>query len=244
MEQVHLYRAGTNGRPVQQSYTLTGSASIGFPKGKHQGKGPEPALKTLPPPPTHHSREGPGKAPGEHRPKRRGKEKEGEGHAKGAAGRHTTTNRPQPGEAGNHTRTPQQKRERGRDTQPPQPHRAAKPSPERQGQAPKEPLTHRTHAHGCTQHTPPQLPPTRAPHTYDFSSCFFPKFKKSAKGRFSREMTYFFDFYGPKIGGGGLLLPGSCPKISKTLKFGLFWGIFACSGLVLQNSAAHQCTCL
>ena len=80
--------------------------------------------------------------------------------------------------------------------------------------------------------------------TYDFSSCFFPKFKKSAKGRFSREMTYFFDFYGPKIGGGGFLLPGFCPKISKTLKFGLFWGIFACSGLVLQNSAAHQCTCL
>ena len=57
-------------------------------------------------------------------------------------------------------------------------------------------------------------------------------------------MTYFFDFYGPKIGGGGFLLPGFCPKISKTLKFGLFWGIFACSGLVLQNSAAHQCTCL
>ena len=81
-------------------------------------------------------------------------------------------------------------------------------------------------------------------HTYDFSSCFFPKFKKSAKGRFSREMTYFFGFYGPKIGGGGFLLPGFCPKISKTLKFGLFWGIFACSGLVLQNSAAHQCTCL
>ena len=82
------------------------------------------------------------------------------------------------------------------------------------------------------------------PRTYDFSSCFFPKFKKSAKGRFSREMTYFFGFYGPKIGGGGFLLPGACPKISKTLKFGLFWGIFACSGLVLQNSAAHQCTCL
>ena len=56
-------------------------------------------------------------------------------------------------------------------------------------------------------------------------------------------MTYFFGFYGPKIGG-GFLLPGFCPKISKTLKFGLFWGIFACSGLVLQNSAAHQCTCL
>ena len=39
--------------------------------------------------------------------------------------------------------------------------------------------------------------------TYDCSSCFFPKFKKSAKRGFSREMTYFFGFYGPKIGGGG-----------------------------------------
>ena len=79
--------------------------------------------------------------------------------------------------------------------------------------------------------------------TYDFSSCFFPKFKKSAKRGFSREMTYFFGFYGPKIGG-GVHLPEFCPKKLKTLKFGLFWGIFACSGLVLQNSAAHQCTCL
>ena len=57
-------------------------------------------------------------------------------------------------------------------------------------------------------------------------------------------MTYFFGFYGPKIGG-GVLLPEFCPKISKTLKFGLFCGFFfACSWLVLQNSAAHQCTCL
>ena len=54
-------------------------------------------------------------------------------------------------------------------------------------------------------------------------------------------MTYFFGFYRPKIGG-GVLLHGFRPKISKTLKFGLFPGIFACSGLVLQNSAAHQCT--
>ena len=67
--------------------------------------------------------------------------------------------------------------------------------------------------------------------------------KSRQKGVFSREMTYFFGFYGPKIGG-GVLLPKICPKISKTLKFGLFWGIFASSGLVLQNSAAHQCACL
>ena len=56
-------------------------------------------------------------------------------------------------------------------------------------------------------------------------------------------MTYFCGLYGPQMGG-GVLLPEFCPKISKTLKFGLFWGIFASSGLVLQNSAAHQCTCL
>ena len=56
-------------------------------------------------------------------------------------------------------------------------------------------------------------------------------------------MTYFLGFYAPKIGG-GVHLPEFCPKKLKTLKFGLFWGIFARSGLVLQNSAAHQCTCL
>ena len=53
------------------------------------------------------------------------------------------------------------------------------------------------------------------PSTYDFSSCFFPKFKKSAKGRFSREMTYFFGFYGPKIGGGGSSYPAFVQKYQK-----------------------------
>ena len=76
------------------------------------------------------------------------------------------------------------------------------------------------------------------------AAVFLPKFKKSAKRGLSREMTYFFVSQAPKQGRGGVLLPGFCPKISKTLKFGLFWGISACSGLVLQNSAAHQCTCL
>ena len=66
-----------------------------------------------------------------------------------------------------------------------------------------------------------QDPPTT---TYDFSSCFFPKFKKSTKKGFSREMTYFFSFYGSKIGGGG---PPTriLSKNIKTLKFGLFWGM-------------------
>ena len=50
--------------------------------------------------------------------------------------------------------------------------------------------------------------------TYDFSSCFFPKFKQSTKTGFSRKMTYSFGLYGPKIGG-GVLLPEFCPKYQK-----------------------------
>ena len=55
-------------------------------------------------------------------------------------------------------------------------------------------------------------------------------------------MTYFVWFLRLQNMEGGFLLPEVCPQISKTLKFGLFWGIFACSGLVLQNSGGHQCT--
>ena len=44
--------------------------------------------------------------------------------------------------------------------------------------------------------------PIGAKNTYDFSSCFFPKFKKSVKSGFSRKMTTFYGFYGPKMGGG------------------------------------------
>ena len=51
--------------------------------------------------------------------------------------------------------------------------------------------------------------------TYDFSSCFFPKFKKSAKRGFWREMTYFFGFYGPKIRGGGGTYPNFVQKFQK-----------------------------
>ena len=50
-------------------------------------------------------------------------------------------------------------------------------------------------------------------------------------------MTYCFSFYGPKIGGGGVLLPGFCPKESKTLKFGLFLGYFC----LLWAGLAEQC---
>ena len=80
--------------------------------------------------------------------------------------------------------------------------------------------------------------------TYGFGSCFFPKFKMSTKRGFFAGNDLFFWFLRPQNRGGGVLLPKICPKISKTLNFGLFWGIFACSGVVLQNSAAHQCTCL
>ena len=57
--QVHLYGAGTNGRPVLQSYTLTGSTCIGPPVGKLPEGGtrasvgrpapPQPCLATNPP---------------------------------------------------------------------------------------------------------------------------------------------------------------------------------------------------
>ena len=53
------------------------------PQRESQGEGTRASVKDLPPRPTHHSRVGPGKTPGKHRPKRRGKEKEGGGHTKG-----------------------------------------------------------------------------------------------------------------------------------------------------------------
>ena len=59
-------------------------------------------------------------------------------------------------------------------------------------------------------------------HTYDFSSCFFRKFKKSAKRGFSREMNYSFGFYGPKIGGGG----PPTQLLSTNIKNPEIWPIF------------------
>ena len=59
-------------------------------------------------------------------------------------------------------------------------------------------------------------------HTYDFSSCFFPKFTKSTKRGFSREMTYFSGFYGPKIGGGG----SPTLLLSKKIKYPEMWPLF------------------
>ena len=72
-------------------------------------------------------------------------------------------------------------------------------------------------------------------------------FSQNSKSRrkvvFCEKLPIFSVSTAPKWGG-GVLLPKCCPKISEILKYGLFSGIFACSGLVLQNSAVHQCTCL
>ena len=57
---------------------------------------------------------------------------------------------------------------------------------------------------------------------------------------FLPENPLFFGFLGAKIGKGGFLQPEPSSKSSKTLELGLVWGIFVCSGLVLQNSAAHS----
>ena len=77
------------------------------------------------------------------------------------------------------------------------------------------------------------------PCTYDFSSRFFPKFNKSAKRGFSREMTYFFGFYGPKIGGGGVHLPDFCPK---KLENPEIWPILGYFCLLWAGPAEQCCT--
>ena len=137
------------------------------PRGKTRGR--DPSWRQGPPR-THHSREGPGTTPEKHRPKRHGKETEGGGHAKGTAGGHTT-NRPQPGGAGNHTA------EKGggpRHTAP-TPNRAAKPRPERRGQAPKHTTnTPHTRPSMHTTHTPTtatDTSPTNAHHTPKRKRC-------------------------------------------------------------------------
>ena len=118
------------------------------------------------PPPTHHSREGPGKAPGEHRPERRGKETEGGGHAKGAARRDTPETDPSQGGRGT---TPIPHSRNGGGTTTHSPHTHTKPPNRAQKGEDRHPnarSTHRTHARACKQHTSPQPPPTRAPQTH------------------------------------------------------------------------------
>ena len=74
--------------------------------------------------------------------------------------------------------------------------------------------------------------------TYDFSSCFFPKFKKSTKRGFSREMTYFFGFYGPNIGGGG----PPTRILSKNIKNPEIWPILGYFCLLWPGPAEQCCT--
>ena len=61
---------------------------------------------------------------------------------------------------------------------------------------------------------------------------------------FSTEIALLLGFSCPKIRMGGFFPPELSPKPSKTLELGLFWGTFVCCGVVLQNSAAHQRTCI
>ena len=160
-EQVHLYRASTNGRPVQQSYTLTGTASIGPPTGKHQGKGPEPATRTPPHPPQpgrpgHDTRETLPQATRKRDRRRRARKGDNKG----------THHQQTPARGGGEPHS----RDRGgaRHTAP-TPNRAAKPRPERRGQAPKHttntphtrPSVHTTH----TLTTATDTSPTNAHHT-------------------------------------------------------------------------------
>ena len=123
------------------------------------------------PPPTHHSREGPGTTPEKHHPKRNGKETEGGGHAKGTARGHTT-NRPQPRGAGNHTAetggggtTHSPHNKQGRQTTPTKARTGTRTHHQHTAHTPKrahntQPHNRRRHEpHKCTPHTKAQAPP-------------------------------------------------------------------------------------
>ena len=76
------------------------------------------------------------------------------------------------------------------------------------------------------------------PLTYDFSSCFFPKFKKSAKRGSSRETTQFFGFCGPKIGGGD----PPTRVLFKNIKNPDIWPILGYFCLLWAGLAEQCCT--
>ena len=57
------------------------------------------------------------------------------------------------------------------------------------------------------------------------------------------EVPLFFEVSGRKIGVAGSFPPWFSSKASQTLEYGPLLRIFVCLGMVLQNSAAHQCTC-
>ena len=61
---------------------------------------------------------------------------------------------------------------------------------------------------------------------------------------FRQKLPFCLDTLVPKYGWGGSSHPSFLPNHQKTLEFSLFWSILVYSGVVLQKSAAHQCTCL
>ena len=78
------------------------------------------------------------------------------------------------------------------------------------------------------------------PHSsYDFSSCFFPKFKKSAKGRFSRGNDLFFSFLRPQNRGGGV---PPTRLLSKNIKNPEIWPILGYFCLLWAGPAEQCCT--
>ena len=61
---------------------------------------------------------------------------------------------------------------------------------------------------------------------------------------FRQKFQFSLGSLAPNKGMGGFFPLELSPKPSKTLEFGVFWSIFVCSGVVQQNSAAYQCTCI
>ena len=81
--------------------------------------------------------------------------------------------------------------------------------------------------------------------TYDFSSCFFPKFKTSAKAGFSWEKTYLFSSFRPQNRGGGSSYPSSVQKYQKP-RYLAYFGVFllalgwSCRTVLHTSVPAHR----
>ena len=118
------------------------------PHGETPGKGTRVDHKD--PPPTTTAGKARARHQGDIAPSDAEKRQKEEGTQRGRRGDTPPTDPTQGGRG-----TSQPRRERGHDTQPPHPHRAAKPSPERRGQAPKRTTnTPHTRRRMHTTHTP------------------------------------------------------------------------------------------
>ena len=153
-----MYQAGTNGRPVKQSYTLTGSATIGPPKGKNQRKGTEPASRTPPPRtrPTSHPPQ-PGKTRTRHQgnsaPGDAAQRKRGEGTQRGRQGNTTPPTDPSQEWRGT---TPRPHSQGGRGATTHKPHTHTEPPTQAQRGEDRHqnaPPTRRRHNRAHTTHT-------------------------------------------------------------------------------------------